>query len=58
MALTASPAALLPLRGRAGPAQGGNMHGNSNPSGPDHGMQGKDAQTGEPLNPNHWDELR
>jgi hypothetical protein len=36
------------------------MHGNSNPSGPDpHGpYAGTDKQTGEPLNPNHWDYLR
>jgi len=31
--------------------------GNSNPSGLNV-YQGRDAQTGEPLNPNHWDYLR
>jgi hypothetical protein len=32
------------------------MHGNSNPSGNDYAAI--DQQTGEPLNPNHWDYLR
>lgn len=32
------------------------MHGNSNPSGPK--IPVKNQMTDEPLNPNHWDNLR